>query len=765
MENLFLKILEMSLAGSACIVIVLALRLCLRSKPRGFSYVLWAAVFLRLLCPFTLQSSYFGLDLGNMGERLENAAYEREVARYQMLVRKDGTVETSVSHGRLETSVADAFEEGSGGAPTVSEPYPGMDRAAGGFPGAEAPVSRRYSRSEVLFQQRTWVVVGSLIWGAGAAVLLGYSLVSYLLLRGRLRQAVRIQEDVYESERIHTPFLLGIFDPRIYLPVGLPQEERAYVLAHELVHLKRRDYLVKTLAWLAVSLHWFNPAVWLAYGLMARDMEMSCDERVIRRLGEGSKKAYSKALLAISGASGEAAGRRVLTVTPLGFGENDIRRRVKNILAYRGVRIGTGVILAALLVALGLFLMTDVKENGADEAVRPAGESQPVSKEQPAGESQPVSEELPGAGDAAAADGHLEERELTEPERTGSAVWERDATGVDEQDGSVVYHPQQDGALDEQPLDGLESLKEMDRGSEMTWELLQTLVEQKNPQLEDYAGYAGATWPEEDLGLSRRLIYNLEDTDSGQSYRLDVYYDKEDLELGGVYLHRESDRDVRLLYDDRVAEGGGLWRFTEIDAFRRDIRQLGDWVSGWELPHGEQVEISPYRADLFLGGGVLFTWKEESRNLEEMWAPEEWKSAGGFSRVWREEEMEGSGPSPFLFDADGRLTDMRIMSNHSDENTDSARQKEILEGCQEQAILLSMNHDLYTLSERADLEEAGRPVPEEETTANIWYIGFAREDVPYGYILFLSERYYTREEAVAMARSVRFTDGAWQSGS
>lgn len=748
MEDLFLKILEMSLRGTACMVIVLALRLCLRRKPRSFSYVLWMVVFLRLLCPFTLQSHYFGLNLGNMEQRLENAAYEQEVAWYQILVRKDGTVETSVSHGRMGTAAADTFGEEP--VPVLSDPYPGMDRAAGSLSETGAQVSRRYSRSEVLVQERTWVIVCSLVWGSGSAILLGYSLVSYLLLRRRLRQAVRIQEDVYESERIHTPFLLGIFDPRIYLPMGLPQEERAYVLAHELVHLKRRDYLVKTLAWLAVSLHWFNPMVWLAYGLMVRDMEMSCDERVIRRLGEGSKKAYSKALLAISGISGEGARRRVLTVTPLGFGENDIRRRVKNILAYRSVKIGTGAVLAVLLVILGLMLMTDVKGIGAEDA----GETPSASKVQP------------GTENASGIGGSLEERELAEMEHTGGTVRGNEASGVDRQDGSIyiVDSPQQEGMPDEEPLSGLESLKEMDRGGEMTWELLQTLVEQKNPRLEDYAGYTGAVWPEEDLGLSRRLVYNLEDRDSGQSYRLDIYYDKEDLELSSVYLYRESDRDMRLLYDDRVAEGGGLWRYTEIDAFRRDIKQLDDWVSGWELPHEEQVQISPYRADLYLGGGVLFTWKAESRNLEEMWAPEDWKSAGGFAKVWREEEMEGSGTPPFFFDSDGRLTDMRIMANHSDENTDSARQKEVLEDCQEQAVLLSMNHDLYTVSELYDLEEAGHPVPEEETTANIWYIGFAREDVPYGYILFLSERYYTREEAIAMARSIRFTDAAWQSG-
>lgn len=249
------------------------------------------------------------------------------------------------------------------------------------------------------------------------------------------------------------------------------------------------------------------------------------------------------------------------------------------------------------------------------------------------------------------------------------------------------------------------------------------------------------------------MFYYLEDADNGQRYRLDIYCDRESLELDSVYLYRESDGDQRLLYWDR-ADGSEPRRYTDIAAFRRDIRQLGDWVSGWELPHEEQVQISAYRADLYLeSGGVLFRWKEESRNLEEMWAPEEWKSAGGFMQVANMEEGETS----FVFDRAGHLTDMVLSMNHSEKLGDG----EVLEDCQEQAVLIAMNHDLYTISDLEELAEAGRPVPEEESTANIWYIGFAREDAPYAYILFLSERYYTREEAIAMARSVRFTQEAW----
>lgn len=754
MESVFLKILEMNMAGTACILFVLALRMLLAKKPRSFSYVLWAVVFLRLLCPFALQSRYFGLALGNMEQTLETAAYEQELVQYQLLIHKDGSVESMGRRNVLGTAAAPVEENGTeayrsgaaGGDFRLREEVWGVDRASGVYLSQRESVNRHFSRSAMLRLERGWVTAGSLIWAAGMAALLGYSLISYLLLHRRLRQAVRVQEDVYESDRITTPFLLGILDPRIYLPVGLPQEERAYVLAHELVHLKRGDYLVKVVTWLALSLHWFNPLVWLAYVLMTRDMEMSCDERVIGRLGEGSKKAYSQALLTISSISGEYPGKHLLISAPLSFGENDIRRRVKNILAYRGVKVGTGVALGLLLAAAGLVLMTDWQVSGEEAGPE---SSMGVDVNAAVGKQQGNSGLRP-----------LEENELP-AENQLPAESAQEGTGTDLSDGEGYLVDGKEEPLEESVMDPLEYLREMDRGSEITWEQLQTLAEKTNPLLEDYAGYTGADWPEAgDHSLTGCFSYPLYDSDTGQSYRLTVYYRKENIKLDSVELLRESDGDCRMLYRDREADGKGVYRYTEIDAFRRDIRRISDWVSSWEMPHEELVQVGDYMADLIMGGGVIFTWKEDGRDLKDAWAPEEWKSAGGFTRVALEKAREaehGYDTMPFVFDDKGRLTDLWLMMNHSDFNGSA----EVLEGCQEQAVLISMNHDLYTVSELDELAEAGRPVLEEETTADFWYIGFAREDAPYGYVLSLSQRYFTKEEAVAMARSIRFTDAAW----
>lgn len=424
--------------GTVCILFVLVIRFLLRKKPRSFSYVLWAVVFLRLLCPFSLRSSYFGLTLGGVGQALESAAYQQEAVHYQLLIHKDGTVETLA--GRNMPGDPGAQESGEFWAETFGT-GDGAVESDRGYAGSlyQNTVNRRYTRSEVLRMGRYWVTLCSLAWAAGVAILLGYSILSYMLLHRRLRQAVRVQEDVYESERIDTPFLLGILNPRIYLPVGLPKEERAYVLAHELAHLRRGDYLVKLATWLALSLHWFNPLVWLAYGLMSRDMEMSCDERVIRRLGEGSKKAYSQTLLSISEASGGARERRFSV--PLSFGEDDIGGRVKNVLAYRRVKAGTAVALTLALGAAGLVLLTDWQ--GAEKKV-------PIF----------------GADREAAAAG--KQRSLPYSE---SAQILAVADELNEED---IYDLREEAeAPKEGGLDPWEVFREMDRGAGMTWEQLQ----------------------------------------------------------------------------------------------------------------------------------------------------------------------------------------------------------------------------------------------------------------------------------------------------
>ncbi len=194
------------------------------------------------------------------------------------------------------------------------------------------------------------IVIFSHIWLLGIAAMLVYSLIVLFRLKKELKNATLYQDNIFISPRIDTAFVMGIFCPKIYLPSNLNATERSYILLHEQTHIRRFDHIFKLISFLALCLHWFNPFVWAAFFLSGRDMEMSCDEAVIRRLGNDVKKDYSASLLTL------AKGRRIVSGTPLAFGEGDTKGRIKNVLNYRkpGFWAVLVSVLAVVFVVIGL---------------------------------------------------------------------------------------------------------------------------------------------------------------------------------------------------------------------------------------------------------------------------------------------------------------------------------------------------------------------------------------------------------------------------
>ena len=166
--------------------------------------------------------------------------------------------------------------------------------------------------------------IGRILWLLGIIVLVSYSILSLISLKQRLKDAIYEKDNIYSSNRLDTPFVLGVIRPRIYLPTNLTAQEKQYIVLHEQTHIKRCDHLIKIFSFLALCIHWFNPLVWLAFFVSVKDMEMSCDERVINTLGSDVKKEYSTSLLSL------ATGKRILGGTPLAFGERDTKGRIKN---------------------------------------------------------------------------------------------------------------------------------------------------------------------------------------------------------------------------------------------------------------------------------------------------------------------------------------------------------------------------------------------------------------------------------------------------
>ena len=344
MEGMFLRVLNMGITAGYCVLVILLLRLFLKKLPKIYSYVLWIVVYFRLVCPVSVKSVF------------------------SLLKVNPQTVPSDIGT-RINPRITS-------GVPQVDAVVnAGLAQAA---PAVEASVN----------PMQIVVYAATVVWGIGVLLLFGYSVWSVLRLKRQLGDARRIGRNLYESERLHTPFVLGCFAPRIYLPAGLGDKERVYVLAHERTHIRRRDYLVKEAAFLVTCIYWFHPLIWLAFYLMCRDMEMSCDESVIRSMGRENKKEYSAALLSL------ASGRQILNGSPLAFGEGDIKGRITNVLRYKRPAFWGGVALAIVLAAVLLGLALNPKEQYTqDESYK--------SEEQPGEEGDKVIAKAGNEGEAA----------------------------------------------------------------------------------------------------------------------------------------------------------------------------------------------------------------------------------------------------------------------------------------------------------------------------------------------------------------------------
>lgn len=326
MTTIFTTILNMSLTASYCIAAVVLLRLLLKKQPKLLSYLLWSVVLFRLLCPVTISSSFSLLRMNTNMISQENLA-DRRTADAAVWQEDAGALlqDTGNQNAKTDTLAAAAQAE----------------RGTG-------------SRTQTLLAAGAWV------WFAGMVLLIAYGICSAYRLRRFLQKAVCVGEGLYEAEGLSSSFVCGMFGPRIYLPAGLTAQERVFVLAHERVHAARKDYLVKLLAWLARCIHWFNPLAWLFFALMENDMEMSCDEAALRKLGMDVRQDYSRALVALSCETSRIGS------CPPAFGEGRVKDRVRNILTYRKRALAAVVLIAAVLLVVVIGLATNPREE--DEA-------------------------------------------------------------------------------------------------------------------------------------------------------------------------------------------------------------------------------------------------------------------------------------------------------------------------------------------------------------------------------------------------------------
>lgn len=301
MTAIFERVLNMSLTGSIVIAVVLLARLLLRRAPKIYSYMLWAVVLFRLLCPISLSA---GLS----------------VLKPLPVTTSQGL--STVTYRPVEPVIPASGELGQENA----------------RPGPAETVKTETGAQAMTLAAAVWLTVGG--------ALAGCSLVQYIVLRRKLREAAPYRGEVYLSDSIATPFVMGVIAPKIYLPSDTPKAEPRFIIAHERHHLHRGDPLWKLLGYLALCVHWFNPLVWLAFFLGGKDMEMSCDEAVLNRLGEDIRADYSQALLRL------ATHKRLIAGMPLAFGEGETKGRVRNMARWRRPKVWVSGICAVLCLAV-----------------------------------------------------------------------------------------------------------------------------------------------------------------------------------------------------------------------------------------------------------------------------------------------------------------------------------------------------------------------------------------------------------------------------
>ncbi len=328
LQDIFSRVLHMSLTGSYIILFVLLMRLALRRAPKVFSYALWAAVLFRLLCPVSISSVLSVLN------------FTPTVA-----AQPQGAV-TTVEHpvildiymaGPILSEEQEA--ENAHQTPAITPYFPENRVDTAPVPdAAHQQASAEPVRDPLKFSVTIWLL--------GIGVLFVYNIYAYLRLSAKTAGAVRLRKNIYLGDHIPTPFVKGLIRPKIYLPSTLAEAERRFIIAHERCHIKRKDPLWKLLGYIALCVHWFNPLVWLAFVLSAKDMEMSCDEAVIGMYGPKIRAEYSASLLRL------ATGHRFVALTPLAFGEGDTKGRVMNMAKWK--KPGFWAMLCAAIVCIAV---------------------------------------------------------------------------------------------------------------------------------------------------------------------------------------------------------------------------------------------------------------------------------------------------------------------------------------------------------------------------------------------------------------------------
>lgn len=312
MAELFLKVVNMSIAASWIVLVVIVLRLLLKKAPKWICVVLWGLVAVRLIFPFALESVL-------------------------SLIPSAETISPDIMMDRT---------------PEIQSGIPAINHAVNPI------ISQSFAPgpADSANPLQVWIPVLSIIWIAGVLVMALYTVISYWKLRRRVRTAVRLRENIFQSEKVASPFVMGILKPRIYVPFTMGEVDMNHVIAHEQTHIRRKDHWWKPIGFVLLMLHWFNPLMWVAYILLCRDIELACDEKVVETLRQEQRADYAQALLSCS------VNRKMIAACPLAFGEVGVKERVKSVLHYKKPAFWMIAVALVACITVAMCFLTNPKD-------------------------------------------------------------------------------------------------------------------------------------------------------------------------------------------------------------------------------------------------------------------------------------------------------------------------------------------------------------------------------------------------------------------
>lgn len=329
MQELFLELVKLSLTGSLFVLAVMVVRLVFRKAPKWIFCILWGVVALRLIVPISIESSFSLVPDRLASGQIITSVGNDYIGDVDIIYENNAGYSNAVEAGRQPIYSNDGY-------------YVVTEKDS-----LEAPKTV----GETVYPVLGWV------WLAGMILMLAYTAVSYLVLRKKMEEATHLRDNIWQCERVDSPFVLGIVRPRIYLPYAITESDMANVIAHERSHIQRKDHWWKPVGFLLLSVHWFNPILWVAYIFLCRDIEAACDEKVIKHMGKDEMRAYSAALLHCS------IHRHRIAACPLAFGEVGVKERIKRVMNYEKPGFRIIILLIVVSVAAGVLLLTNPADN------------------------------------------------------------------------------------------------------------------------------------------------------------------------------------------------------------------------------------------------------------------------------------------------------------------------------------------------------------------------------------------------------------------